>query len=215
MIAAGSDVPQRMTGLLESELLRTRCAILVTDAEVNPRVHPQLREVTKVTSYVAAPLVSYNVVVGILHADQNVTTGIMDMNDQVVLGTFCEGLGIALERVLLMEQIASIRTRVHDQVFALEHLVDQQPESESSAIAGHSVRHSDRPDDLGASNLTRRENEVLILLGAGLTNADIAERLYIAEGTVKSHLKSVFSKLGAANRAEAIVLSRQRMTMRL
>jgi DNA-binding NarL/FixJ family response regulator len=54
------------------------------------------------------------------------------------------------------------------------------------------------------STLTRREVEVLRLMAAGDTNGRIARRLVISEGTVKSHVKHILRKLGAANRAEAV-----------
>jgi len=52
--------------------------------------------------------------------------------------------------------------------------------------------------------LTRRELDVLRLMSGGRTNAQIARRLVIAEGTVKSHVKHILRKLDAANRAEAV-----------
>jgi DNA-binding NarL/FixJ family response regulator len=54
------------------------------------------------------------------------------------------------------------------------------------------------------SRLTRRGIEVLELMAAGDTNARIARRLVLSEGTVKSHVKNILRKLGAANRAEAL-----------
>ncbi|MFL5805115.1 MAG: response regulator [Roseiflexaceae bacterium] len=51
--------------------------------------------------------------------------------------------------------------------------------------------------------LTRREYAVLDQLAAGLTNAQIAERLSVQESTVKFHLQNIFQKLGVANRTEA------------
>jgi DNA-binding NarL/FixJ family response regulator len=56
----------------------------------------------------------------------------------------------------------------------------------------------------GAS-LTPREREVLTLLAQGLANKAIAPRLHISEHTVKAHVASIFEKLGAGTRAEAVV----------
>lgn len=53
--------------------------------------------------------------------------------------------------------------------------------------------------------LTAREQEVLELLGCGLTNAEIGERLYISTKTVEHHVSRLLAKLGARNRAAAVV----------
>jgi DNA-binding NarL/FixJ family response regulator len=60
----------------------------------------------------------------------------------------------------------------------------------------------------GPESLTRREREVLLLLGEGLSTAEIATRLVISRGTVKVHLHNIFEKLGARNRLEAVVRAR-------
>lgn len=52
--------------------------------------------------------------------------------------------------------------------------------------------------------LTRREKEVLQLVAEGLSNRDIAERLRIAENTVKNHLRNILEKLHMQNRAQAV-----------
>ncbi len=57
--------------------------------------------------------------------------------------------------------------------------------------------------------LTPREQETLALLVEGLTNAQIAERLFVTTGTVKSHTSNIYSKLGVANRVQAIAQARQ------
>jgi LuxR family maltose regulon positive regulatory protein len=57
--------------------------------------------------------------------------------------------------------------------------------------------------------LTRREIEILPLLAEGLSNQDIAARLYIAPVTVKKHLQNIYKKLNAKNRLEALKKSRQ------
>jgi DNA-binding NarL/FixJ family response regulator len=59
-------------------------------------------------------------------------------------------------------------------------------------------------DDHMTSSLTRREIDVLKHMASGKTNAGIAARLVVSEGTVKSHVKHILRKLAAANRAEAV-----------
>ncbi|PYC87563.1 DNA-binding response regulator [Streptomyces tateyamensis] len=55
--------------------------------------------------------------------------------------------------------------------------------------------------------LTGRELDVLALLGEGLANAEIAERLFLGTGTVKDHISAILGKLGASNRVQAAVIA--------
>ncbi|MFC0624247.1 response regulator [Kribbella deserti] len=59
----------------------------------------------------------------------------------------------------------------------------------------------------GAVELTEREADVLRLMAAGLSNAEIAERAYVTIETVKTHVGNVLAKLGAANRTHAVVIA--------
>ncbi|MGN9844104.1 response regulator transcription factor [Nonomuraea sp. H19] len=59
--------------------------------------------------------------------------------------------------------------------------------------------------DLAA--LSPRELEVLILLGRGLSNAELAGALTLSEATVKTHVARIFAKLGLRDRAQAVVLA--------
>lgn len=56
-----------------------------------------------------------------------------------------------------------------------------------------------------STNLTEREHDVLLLLADGLGAAAIGEKLFLSESTAKSHIARIYQKLGAANRAQALV----------
>lgn len=59
------------------------------------------------------------------------------------------------------------------------------------------------------SELTRREAEILELLGKGMRNRDIADALFLSERTVKNHVSAILSKLHVNSRTEAALLARQ------
>lgn len=83
--------------------------------------------------------------------------------------------------------------------------VSQGLSSLSPSIASKVIHELGRPVDLSAGKqpLTEREMDVLGLVAKGLTNQEIATRLSITEGTVRTHVSSILSKLHLANRTQA------------
>jgi ATP/maltotriose-dependent transcriptional regulator MalT len=57
--------------------------------------------------------------------------------------------------------------------------------------------------------ISNRELEVLLLIGAGLTNHEIAEQLFISVSTVKKHINHIYGKLGVKNRTSAVASARE------
>jgi DNA-binding NarL/FixJ family response regulator len=77
--------------------------------------------------------------------------------------------------------------------------------------AGRILLNTSRSRSRAAELLTAREREVLILLETGLHNRQIARKLTITERTVKSHLHSIFQRLGVTHRTEAALWAQRNL----
>jgi DNA-binding CsgD family transcriptional regulator len=174
ILAAGAPPYVHTRELLEVEVVRFRRSILVLDCDSNPRVHPHITPVSRSTTYVAAPIVARNHVAAFVHMDRNVDSGANDEFDRQLLGLFCEGIGVMLDHLLLAQDHADAAS-----------IDDQHPVADWIEV------------------LTDREREVLRLMAQGLTNPQIANRLFISAETTKTHVKKLMRKLGVHTRAEA------------
>ena len=71
------------------------------------------------------------------------------------------------------------------------------------------VERRGRPSDDRLDTLSQREREVLALLGDGLTNAEICDRLVVSLPTAKTHVANVLAKLGLRDRVQAAIFAQQ------
>jgi DNA-binding NarL/FixJ family response regulator len=148
---------------------------------------------------------------GFLHGDRYFHRGDVTNFDAEVIGLFAQGFGFALERAMLAEQLKQLRATVQQVGAGLQAVAADGPGPVLVADGTDPSGSWRLPPVLqinsgtGAdADLTRREIEVFRLMAQGETNQRIARRLSISEGTVKSHVKHILRKLGAANRAEAV-----------
>jgi DNA-binding NarL/FixJ family response regulator len=74
-------------------------------------------------------------------------------------------------------------------------------------LLGHVANRQTQPASQLTDQLTEREVDVLRLLARGLTNADIATKLYLSEGTVRNHVSAIYTKLDVDDRTQAAILA--------
>ncbi|WP_147918180.1 response regulator [Ruania zhangjianzhongii] len=129
-----------------------------------------------------------------------------DLDEYAFAGLRAGASGFQLKDSEPAELVGAIRT-VHsgDAVVSpritrrmLEMFADRLPQDAEGAVAD--------PTSAGpASHLTEREREVLLAIAHGLSNSEIAARLYVSEATVKTHVGKVLAKLGLRDRVQAVV----------
>jgi DNA-binding NarL/FixJ family response regulator len=103
-------------------------------------------------------------------------------------------------------------TRRDELVKAIRGTVDGKTYVDPSVagkILGQVSSHLSHPPSLITDKLTEREIGVLRLIAHGLSNADIASRLFLSEGTVRNHVSSILAKLGVSDRTQAAVIAIQ------
>ncbi|GAA5165783.1 hypothetical protein GCM10023321_56240 [Pseudonocardia eucalypti] len=192
-------------GRFESEVLRRRTAGLVLDPRDDPRANHPIVANTRTFSYASAPIISGGVAIGTVHGDMHFSGRRVDVVDRDCLGAFAASLGSLVEKALLAGRLYAQRDRARAMLRASEDLIREFADGD---IRIGPPRPASPEPEAGDppyvdSPLSGREREVLALLAGGATNAAIARRLVLAEGTVKSHVKRIFRKLRVSNRAEA------------
>jgi DNA-binding NarL/FixJ family response regulator len=122
-----------------------------------------------------------------------------DLDDYLYAAMAAGASGFLLKDITAEQLVASVRLVATGEALLAPSITRRLIERYARpGVAGELARHE-------LSSLTMREREVLTLLGRGLTNTELAERLHLSEATVKSHVVNIFAKLGLRGRAQAVV----------
>lgn len=142
-----------------------------------------------------------------------------DTPDLVIEGLRAGAAGYLLKDCSAEELRAAVRAVARGQVLlqtqsAAQLLAGMHLPAQPTTLAA-STAQAEETDHVGCEpqdgiRLTDREREVLRHIARGRTNTEIADALVVSETTVKTHVHHLLSKLGARDRAQAIVLARQR-----
>ncbi|GAA2253481.1 DNA-binding response regulator [Streptomyces ruber] len=110
--------------------------------------------------------------------------------------------GYVLKQIQGSDLVSAVRTVARGQ-----SLLDPSATTKLMARLRDGGQPPEEPDLL--PGLTEREREILALIGEGLTNRQIGQRLYLAEKTVKNHISRLLAKLGVERRIQAAVIATQ------
>jgi DNA-binding NarL/FixJ family response regulator len=123
--------------------------------------------------------------------------------------------GFLLKDVPPAELVAAIRTVARGDAVVSPRITRRLLEEYAATLPDVAADADDADGGNGAAedpalaSLTEREREVLLAVADGLSNAEIAERLYVSEATVKSHVGRLLAKLGLRDRVQAVVFAFQ------
>ncbi|MBP2338966.1 DNA-binding NarL/FixJ family response regulator [Saccharothrix coeruleofusca] len=122
-----------------------------------------------------------------------------DLDDYVYEALRAGASGFLLKHAPASELLAAVRVVARGEALLAPSVTKRLIEDFVKARPARAVR----PAALSA--LTDRETEVLVLVARGLSNAEIAAHLFLAEQTVKTHVSRVLMKLGLRDRAQAVI----------
>ena len=123
-----------------------------------------------------------------------------DRDDYLFAGLTAGASGFLLKNADPDELVAAVRTLAQGHALLA-------PEVTQRVIAAMTGGGAPPPPLPELERLTEREREVLILIGHGRSNSEIAAELFLGEATVKTHVSNCLAKLGVRDRVQAVVLA--------
>jgi LuxR family transcriptional regulator, regulator of acetate metabolism len=196
--------------LLECELLRRRQARLVADIDRSQPARYAFLDTLGWREYVAVPILVDAEAIGFLHGDRAPGRRPLAQLDADALEHFAAGFALVFERAVLRRRLRDQRREIRRIAAWAEARTGDLSEG-AITLSGDVAEEHDRraaapellTEDGLATHLTTREIDVLRLMAEGKTNSDIAQLLFVSQGTVKFHVKNILRKMQASNRADA------------
>ncbi|WP_138444862.1 response regulator [Sinomonas susongensis] len=127
-----------------------------------------------------------------------------DLDEYAFAGLQAGASAFLLKDVAPADLVQAVRLVASGDAVVSPRVTQRLLETYVRAVAGGAKPHEVQPDPL-LQDLTPRELEVLRAICEGLSNAEIAGRLYLSEATVKSHVRRILSKLHLRDRVQAVV----------
>ena len=142
-----------------------------------------------------------------------------DDTELIHAGLRAGALGYSLKDITAEQLSMTVRTAARGEVLLQPDIASKvfsalgpttSTRSTPTSYAPSSSMPATYIDDVAQiEELTEREREILALVAKGASNRQIAERLYVTEGTVKNHMSSILSKLGVRDRTQAVIKAKE------
>ncbi|MET7364081.1 response regulator transcription factor [Streptomyces sp. NPDC005562] len=130
-----------------------------------------------------------------------------DLDEYAYAGLRAGASGFLIKDALPEDLLSGIRAVASGDAIVAPSLTRRLLDAYADQLPAPGTAPADPADDPRLSSLTHREREILTVIGRGWTNAEIADRLHLAESTVKTHVGRILAKTGARDRVQAVILA--------
>lgn len=130
-----------------------------------------------------------------------------DLDEYAYAGLRAGASGFLIKDALPEELLSGVRAVASGDAVVAPSLTRRLLDAYADRLPARTGEDTAASRDSRLASLTDREREILTVIGQGWTNAEIADRLHLAESTVKTHVGRILAKTGARDRVQAVILA--------